>query len=339
MTPDPTTTTPAGDNPRPPVPHRLASTLLGLLPALALLGGATLLVASWWDELPDPIATHWGPDGVDGVGDAATNLTLLVLLFAAIAVGMWLIAVLGGRDAAHRRIGVGMAAGSGAFGAVFVAGVADAQRGLADATLAGDIDGAVLLAAGAGLALGAVAAWAVPGDARQPAAGARVEGARLPLGPHERAAWSGRASGPAVLAAGVGGALLSGAVALAVAMPGLLLVTLAMSLLVATSGLLTVTVDARGLVARSALGWPRLRVPLDEVVAAREVEVRPLPDFGGWGYRIGRGGRSGFVVRRGPGIEVKRTGGRVLVVTVDDAATGAALLATLAERARPAARL
>jgi hypothetical protein len=340
MTPDPTTTTtPAGGPARPPVPHRLASTLLGLLPALVLLGGATLLVASWWDELPDPIATHWGPDGVDGFGDAATNLTLLVLVFAAIAVGMWLIAVLGGRDAAHRRIGVGMAAGSGAFGAVLVAGVADAQRGLADAALAGDIDGAVLLAAGAGLALGAVAAWAVPGDARQPAAGSPVGGARLPLGPHERAAWSGRATGPAVLAAGAGGALLSGGLALGLGMPGLLVVTLAMSLLVATAGLLTVTVDARGLVVRSALGWPRTRVPLEEVVAAREVEVRPLPVFGGWGCRIGRGGRSGFVVRRGPAIEVERTGGRVLVVTVDDAATGAALLATLAERARPAARL
>lgn len=339
MTPGPTPTTPGGSDRRTPVPHRLASTLLGLLPALVLLGGAMLLVASWWDELPDPIATHWGPDGVDGFGDAATNLTLLVLVFVAIAVAMWLVAVLGGRDALHRRIGVGMAAGSGAFGALFVAGVADAQRGLADAARAGDIDGAVLLATGAGVALGAVAAWAVPGDGRQPATSAPVGGARLPLGPHERAAWSGRATGPAVLAAGISGALLSGGLAVGLGMPGLLLVTLAMSLLVVTSGLLTVTVDARGLVVRSALGWPRFRIPLEEVVAAREVEVRPLPDFGGWGYRVGRGGRSGFVVRRGPAIEVVRTGGRALVVTVDDAATGAALLATLAERERPAARL
>lgn len=107
MTPDPTTTTPADGPARPPVPHRRASTLLGLLPALVLLCGATLLVASWWDELPDPIATRWGPDGRDGFGDAATSLTLLVLTFAALAVAMWLLAVLRDRDAVHRRIAVG----------------------------------------------------------------------------------------------------------------------------------------------------------------------------------------------------------------------------------------
>jgi hypothetical protein len=45
------------------------------------------------------------------------------------------------------------------------------------------------------------------------------------------------------------------------------------------------------------------------------------------------------VTRAGEAIRIERTGGRVQVVTVDDAATAAALLNTVAERARPVARI
>jgi hypothetical protein len=59
-----------------------------------------------------------------------------------------------------------------------------------------------------------------------------------------------------------------------------------------------------------------------------------LREFGGWGYRVGTDGTVGIVVRTGEGLRIRRTGDRSLVVTVDDAATGAALLNTLADRAR-----
>ena len=59
-----------------------------------------------------------------------------------------------------------------------------------------------------------------------------------------------------------------------------------------------------------------------------------MAEFGGWGYRVGRGGRVGVVLRTGEALQVQRTGGRAFVVTVDDAATGAALLNTLAARSR-----
>jgi len=94
------------------------------------------------------------------------------------------------------------------------------------------------------------------------------------------------------------------------------------------------TVDERGLLARGLLGWPTLRVPLDEVVEARATTIHPFKEFGGWGYRVGRGGRTGIVLRTGDALEVRRTGDRIAVVTVDDAATAAALLNTLADRAR-----
>jgi hypothetical protein len=97
-----------------------------------------------------------------------------------------------------------------------------------------------------------------------------------------------------------------------------------------------VRVSAAGLTVRSTFGWPRTTVPADEVERADVVQVRPVHDFGGYGWRLGRQGRTGVVVRAGEALEVTRTGGRALVVTVDDAADAAALLNTMAERARAA---
>jgi hypothetical protein len=96
----------------------------------------------------------------------------------------------------------------------------------------------------------------------------------------------------------------------------------------------TVRVDATGLTVRSILGRPGTHIPADEVERASVTEVRALRQFGGWGWRVGRGGRVGVVLRSGEGLLVERSGGRSFVVTVGDAATGAALLNTLADRAR-----
>jgi len=61
-----------------------------------------------------------------------------------------------------------------------------------------------------------------------------------------------------------------------------------------------------------------------------------MTQFGGWGIRLGLDGRLGVVLRRGDAIQIERAGTRTLVVTVDDAATGAALLKALAARAHAA---
>jgi len=60
--------------------------------------------------------------------------------------------------------------------------------------------------------------------------------------------------------------------------------------------------------------------------------VDPMGQFGGWGLRWGPAG-FGVVLRTGEGIEVRRRSGKTLTVTVDDAATGAALLNALVARA------
>jgi hypothetical protein len=95
-----------------------------------------------------------------------------------------------------------------------------------------------------------------------------------------------------------------------------------------------VRVDREGLTVRSVFGWPRYRVPLDEVVRADVTEVSPLREFGGWGWRVGRGGQVGVVLRKGQALAVTRTGGRCFVLTVDDAATAAGVLNALADRHR-----
>ncbi|MFH8880711.1 DUF1648 domain-containing protein [Streptomyces californicus] len=94
-----------------------------------------------------------------------------------------------------------------------------------------------------------------------------------------------------------------------------------------------VTVDRRGLTVSGLLPKPRLRVPLERMAGADSRRVNALAEYGGWGYRI-RPDRSGVITRSGEAIVVSLTSGREFAVTVDDSATGAALLNTLLDRRR-----
>ena len=324
--------------PRPAPPHRVVTTVTTLVVPLLLLLATVVVALSWTPRLPDPLAVHWDaamrPDGFGSLKDAVAIPLVIGLLFAA---GMWALAFWVGRDTSTRRLAAGSAVGLTVLMSVVVLGSLSVQLDLADAADAPGIGHVTAWAFAGGIAGGVLAALAVPRDAPMPSS-APVDPAapRTPLAEGERAAWSRTVTSRA--GGWVGGAAVLVNVVLAVALrtPSLLVLAAALGLLLASMLVLRVGVDARGLLARSALGWPTVRVPLDEVVAARVVAIDPFGEFGGWGYRIGHGGRAGFVLRKGEGIEVERTGGRVLVVTVDDAATGAALLNTLADRARSA---
>jgi hypothetical protein len=100
----------------------------------------------------------------------------------------------------------------------------------------------------------------------------------------------------------------------------------------ATSASFRVRVGPDGLLVRSMVGFPRVHVPLDDVVSVRAVDCNPFGEFGGFGWRLGLDGRTGIVLRRGPAIEVERRGRRPLVVTVDGAAVGAAVLRAYLDR-------
>jgi len=160
--------------------------------------------------------------------------------------------------------------------------------------------------------------------------------APTPLRSGERAVWSARTTASpvafailAVALAPLAALAVAGFAPIFLGVTAVLLVVLTVSLLAAR-----VWVDDRGHTVAAPLGRPVFRVPLPDVAAAREVHVDPLTEFGGWGFRVAPGGRSGVVLRRGPALEVTRGDGTRFVVTVAGAGEAASLLTALAARSR-----
>jgi hypothetical protein len=94
-----------------------------------------------------------------------------------------------------------------------------------------------------------------------------------------------------------------------------------------------VTVDAEALRVRSAVLPLPLRTIRTERIRAVEAAVIEPMHWGGWGYRS-LPGHAAIVLRRTGGIVVTTREGSRFAVTVDDAGTGAAVLAGIVERAR-----
>lgn len=322
--------------PTTPVPHRAVSTVLTLAVPAVLLLAATALALSWRDRLPDPVASHWGPDGVNGTSSFAGLLALLPALGAPFSALAWAIAFFAGRAALTRRFAAALAVWVAGFSGALTLVMLHAQLDVATAADAGDIGGGLALAFAGPLVLAALAAWVTPGDAALPAtAPVPASAARLSLPDGEVATWVRRIDWvhPAVVVAVCAGfAALMGVTTRTWWFAAVLFAFL--TVIVGGLSSWTVTVDGRGLVARARLPRPRVVVPLAEVEHAEVVQVNPLREFGGWGLRMGIDGRVGVIMRGGAALEVTRTGGRRVAVTVDDAATGAALLNTLAARLR-----
>ncbi|MFI9119407.1 DUF1648 domain-containing protein [Streptomyces bikiniensis] len=304
--------------------------VLAALPFVLVLLAYLLVFALWYDRLPDPLATHFGPEG-GGRADGFTGRTAYAFASTALLLG----AAVGWNLFVRRSTLWGAWATAGFTGTLLVlvlrdnldaADAAEVVSPLADLTLAAA--GAALLAL-AGPALTRL----VPEE--EPAAGpGAADGPRLPLGPSEVAGWSRTsASRPLTVLAVLALAAVPVTLLLAPwpeAWPALL------GPVVGVPGLalarVRVTVDRRGLTVRPALvPRPRVRVPLDEVAGATARDVDPVSEFGGWGYRV-RPGRTGVVLRSGEALVVRRDSGREFAVTVSDAHTAAALLNTLVER-------
>lgn len=320
--------------------RRMRTALAVVVLPLAVGVVGVVLARSWRGDLPDPVATHWGTHGADGFTSRGTATAVLggVGAGAGILLGavVWAAAR---RTAFLRRAAGGLASGLATFLTVVGVGSLAGQRGLSDAREAPGVEWVVVLAVAAGLAVGAFGAWvtpgAVPGQARaeQPI----PESAdRAPLVEGRPAAWVGTAASPPAVYLVIGVALLP-LVILAVsgvATVVLLAVLVVVAPLVGSMTAFRVVVGETGLLVRSVLGWPRFRVPLEEVAEASVVEVRPLPDFGGWGLRGNFHGQFGVVLRAGAAIAVRRGDGSTFVVTIDGAEQAAALLNSLAERER-----
>ncbi|MCB0881784.1 MAG: hypothetical protein KDC33_06150, partial [Thermoleophilia bacterium] len=166
------------------------------------------------------------------------------------------------------------------------------------------------------------------------AAVARGRDDGMTLRPGQRAVWTSGAHARGMLAFGTG-LVIAGIGAAVVARPALAVPLCVAGVALVELGVIRVRVDDRGLVVRyGPLGFPSTRIRLGRIASAEVTDVSPLRN-GGWGYRgsLRLIGRAAVVLRRGPGIAATlRDGGR-FVVTVDDAATGAALLDAEAQRA------
>ncbi len=313
----------------------------GLPIAIGAVGVA--LVLSWRDELPARVASHWG---IDGTADGFSSVPAVAWLIGGFAAGfavLWLALVLAVRaDATVTRVVAATTAGTTAFVTALAVLLTERQRGLGDATGV-ELPGAVLagaLAAGvvvAVLAVVLVPRWSPGARPLGPLPPGATAAPHLDVGAGERVVWTRSAATggvPAVvLVAGVGVTAAIGVVGRQWWVLGLGVV---LALLAAAMFSITVTVDERGLRVRGRFGRPRLHTSLDRIARASTVTVRPIRDFGGWGYRVSavgplRGAR-GYVLRGGEALLVERTDGARTVVTVDDAATAAALLNALLER-------
>ncbi|MFB7860682.1 hypothetical protein [Streptomyces sp. NPDC056069] len=305
---------------------------LAAAPFVLALATHLLLLALWYDRLPDPLATHFTagggrPDGFTGLGTYAALSTSLLLTLGA---GWTLLVRRSALWGAWATAGFAVALLDLLLRANAAATDApDARFPLALLSLAAGVAG---LAALAGLALTRLVPKPPPGTpdpVREP---------RLDLGAHELAGWS-RATGSRATGALSAGFLLAGAAGLLLALflgPWPYALIGLVGLVVGVPGLalsqVRVTVDRRGLtVTPSLVSRPRIRIPLDEVVSASVRDVDAFAEFGGWGYRT-RPHRSGLVLRSGEALVVRRAGGWEFVVTVGDAATAAGLLNTLVTR-------
>jgi hypothetical protein len=297
---------------------------------------AVVLMLLWLPRLPAPVATHWsGSGGPDGFGSPWLNIGMLVVISAVFTTVMAfavLRALARGAAPAVIRLNAVFSPVFTVFLSVVTAGTLGIQVDLADAH---DTVGAgwVLVAGVVAAVLTGVICWLILPSRGSDAAPPTPEPAtRLASG--ENASWTRRISTPRwFIAVPIGVGVI--AVIPVLIEPALWWASAIILLVVALLGMTMtarVTVDARGLTVRSPLGIRMLHVRLADVASAAVVDVDALAEFGGWGIRIDARGRRGVVLASGQAIQVERRAGAPLVVTVDDAHTGAALLNGLAAR-------
>ncbi|HWV50232.1 MAG TPA: DUF1648 domain-containing protein [Microbacterium sp.] len=327
---------------------RTAFVLVGLIAPLVLLLLSAAVIVAWMPDLPDPIAIHWGADGVDGFGPKWSYIPLtlgigaaVVLFDAALAlfahrlpqsgaaptVGPW--------SATSRFLGainLGIAA---LMSTLAIAGAA-MQRGLSDAADTPDITGWMII--GFVLAAGfTVLGWFLQPKPPLSAVESGEPAGGMSLATSERAAWFGTVAMHrvgAIVITGLCAVYLSVTVFAVARAPhdgwtaASILLVMSVVLLVAIGcGIaFRVSVTAGGLRVRSFLGWPDTRIPVDDITRIDVVRIDPLTEFGGWGWRFGTDGRRGVVLRSGEALQVTRSNGRVFVVTIDRAHQAAALL-------------
>lgn len=328
-------------------PHR-RFVLVAIIAPLVITVVAAAAQAALLPRLPETVAIHWDAAGeADGYGPAWSFPALTLVLGVGLVLLLGGMVLVGERAAARAHARTGLAGGQMRFiGALlpatvaFLSVLATALAALQTGSAAPDAPpvGLPLLAGlGAGVLAGIAGWFAQPRAQEIPEQGVPVE--PLPIAAGESAVWARTATtsrGPALLLVGIAVAVLGTGVGLVATGSGaagwvVLATGVPLVLLVIAALAHRVIVDDTGLVVRSMVGVPRWHVASSDIRAARVVFVNAMGEFGGWGWRW-TPGRFGIVTRSGEALQITREDGRQFVVTVDDAATGAALLQALVER-------
>ncbi|MET0725384.1 MAG: DUF1648 domain-containing protein [Leifsonia sp.] len=300
------------------------------------------LILSWLPRLPDPVATHWGPGGeADAFGSPWVSIGALVgisALFIAVMALSLAASIRRGRIApAALRPTAALAPAVTVLLCVITAGTLAIQVDAESATDASGIGWII----GGGIAaaiLTGLGAWFVLPSRAADAASAPTPESPVVVAPGERLVWTRRASTARGL---IAVPLVLAVVAFIPVLvdPSAWWITaliLAVDVLASLTLVARVTVDARGLTVRALLGIRLLHVPIAAVASASVVDVDAFGEFGGWGVRMDATGRRGVVLASGEALQVQRVSGAPVLVAVEDARTGAAVLAGLAAAAHTA---
>jgi hypothetical protein len=293
---------------------------LGVIPAL-LFGCIVLPFVLYWGDLPNPMAVHWDLGGnPNGSMPPVALLLILAVMFAAIHSAV-IRALSRAPDEAPSFI-------AGLFGlGALLASISwlsvlanrdqvtwESAEGMGILELIGVLVVAVVFG---------FFGWMVAGHKNVKRDTVPEAVPALDIAAPGAAVWSGRGGGRVLPGAGL-------------ALIGIGLATWGWTTLVlGFAGLavwlfaeVRVTVSRNG--ALVSLGWLGViswTVPLSEVSAAELEIVNPM-SYGGWGYRLRPGVRA-IITRSGEAMRLVRPYKQDLVMTVDDAETGAGLINAL----------
>lgn len=293
--------------------------LLGFAGVMLTIGMIPLVIG--WGHLPDPVASHWGPSGApDGYLPLAAQPLLMVGLLVLALFTTSLFRVEGEPTAEA----FGMVGLLGGLGTALMSLLVYLNWDAPTWDQAGRFEAWQVAVVLFGAFLGGMSGFVLGRRWYPTRATTKSDGPVIEVQPGERVTWVGRTAVRWPLF------LLAGAVLIYVTIPGWgiwlagLFVVLALALMQVEAN-----VNNSGLLVRLG-GIPVRRIPLEKVSSARAIDLEPA-QWGGWGWRASPNG-SAIVLRRGDALEVTFTGGRRFAVTVDDAATGAALLNGLLAR-------
>ncbi|QNG18958.1 hypothetical protein G4H71_20645 [Rhodococcus triatomae] len=312
-----------------PAPNRVRLVAAGLAtaaPLLALLAAR----AAWGDSVPGTVATHWSGVEPDGFTSGATFFVITLaacLLSTAVAALVVVRASSAGHDADAALWLPGTALVSWVAASTCITSVALTMR--AGRPEDAHLSWWILIPL-----LGVP--WAIGTFLLTPRGPATSYGPApqldTPIAPGETAVWishaRGRWAGALVVAM-----VVTALVTAFLGRPWMVVLFAVLAILAAAFASITVHVDRRGLWLSSwGLRWRTIR--LDDIDSAEVAHLRPV-EWGGYGYRLSPRGTA-VIVRGGDGLALRRRGGGVFAVSVDDPGTGAALLNSLVAAERNA---